>query len=341
MLISHINKPHIFITMGDPSGIGPEVVTRSMASPEMDGLAVFIILGDAGVIAKASKGVLDEEYPVYRPGGGGKIELGPHAVNVVDPGPELENAEPGRPDNEGSKKALECLEGAVRLMRDIPAGVPRALVTAPLSKERVASVHPGFVGHTEYLQEAFSSDMVTMVMIGEHLRVVPVTRHIPLREVAAVLTKDLVLRTLEQVAENSSLISGKDDAKIGVSALNPHCGEGGKIGTEEIDIISPAVEEAKKRSPGIIGPVSADVVFTRAMKQEIDIVVAMYHDQGLGPFKMVDFDNGVNMTLGLDYVRTSPDHGTAFDIAGKGIASPHSMQRAIKLAVNACTGVNV
>ncbi|MEA3489118.1 MAG: 4-hydroxythreonine-4-phosphate dehydrogenase PdxA, partial [Candidatus Omnitrophota bacterium] len=334
MRISPTSKPQIFVTMGDPSGIGPEVIMRSMASPELKGLAIFVIIGDADVIKSAFAPGCDVETAVRAAGEGEEeITLLEGLVNIVDPGPPLGDVEPGRPTDEGSKKALSCLDAALGLMRGSADGSPKALVTAPLSKERIARIHPGFIGHTEYLQQAYSAELVTMVMVGKNLCVVPVTRHIPLKDVASSLTSELIEGTLAQVVESRTLICGREDARIGVCALNPHSGEGGTIGAEEIDIITPAVEKAKKTYAGIKGPVSADVVFYRALKKEIDIVVSMYHDQGLAPFKMVDFDCGVNMTLGLGHVRTSPDHGTAFDIAGKGVASSGSMEQAIKLAV--------
>ncbi len=308
---------------------------RSMASPSVKGLAIFVIVGDADVMERASRSF--RRGPAVHRMKSAEEEIFPEegVVNIVDPGPPLKEARPGVPSDEGSAKALECLAAAVRLMRGLPDSMPKALVTAPLSKERAARVHPGFIGHTEYLRDAYSSKLVTMVMVGKNLCVVPVTRHIPLRDVASSLSVDLIAETLRQVSDNRALICGKKDARIGVCALNPHCGEGGKIGREEIDIIAPAVRKAKKHYDNIEGPVSSDVVFYRAMKKEIDIVVSMYHDQGLAPFKMVDFDTGVNMTLGLGHVRTSPDHGTAFDIAGKGIARSASMEHAIRVAVRA------
>ncbi len=339
MLISPTSKPLIFITMGDPSGIGPEVIMKSMASPDVRGLAIFVVVGDAGVMERAAGPDLRGKFVVHSgPETAGEITLEDDRVNVVEAGPPLKGVEPGRPTDDGAGMALECLARAVRLMRGSAEEAPKALVTAPVSKERVARICEGFIGHTEYLQEAFSSKMVTMALVGDKLRVVPVTRHIPLKDVSAALTVDLISGTLGQVIDNRVRICGIDDARIGVCALNPHCGEGGRIGREEIDIIAPAVEKAKKNYANIAGPVSADVVFYKAIKNDIDIVVSMYHDQCLAPFKMVDFDNGVNMTLGLDYVRTSPDHGTAFDIAGKGIASSRSMEQAIKLAVRAVAG---
>lgn len=336
MRISPTNKPQIFITMGDPAGIGPEVIAESMASPELKGLAIFIVVGDSSLISKvlgASSGlgvnVLDPEEET--------TVLEEDAVNILDPGGSLEGTVPGKPTESGSRKALESLRKAAELMQLSDTSTPKALVTAPVNKEKIADIHPGFIGHTEYLQEAYGSDLVTMVMVGQTMSVVPVTRHIPLKDVAASLSADLIYRTLQQVIGGRKLISGKESARIGVTALNPHCGEGGKIGTEEAEIILPAVERAKKLYQKIEGPVSADVIFYKAIKKEVDIVVGMYHDQCLSPFKMMDFDTGVNMTLGLGHVRTSPDHGTAFDIAGQGIASSESMKNAISLAIRAIT----
>jgi len=322
--------------MGDPSGIGPEVIMRSMASASMRGLAIFCVFGDAAVMSAAARAA-DVSCVVAHSASDGEIRLSEDAVNIIDPSQPLEGVKAGRPTPEGSRKALDCLASAVESMRDGGEGTPRALVTAPLSKEHCAAVHPGFVGHTEYLQQAYEAELVSMVLTGRTMCVVPVTRHIPLRDVAETLTTDLVFRTLVQVAEGRVLVCGKSDARIGVAALNPHCGEGGKIGREEIEIIAPAVLKAKDVYANIEGPLSADVIFYKAMRKEIDIVAAMYHDQALAPFKMLDFEHGVNMTLGLGHVRTSPDHGTAFDIAGKGIASPVSMEEAIKLAVRAIT----
>lgn len=327
-------KPYIFLTMGDPFGIGPEVIMKALASPEIRQLAVFIIIGDTRVMKKACDfALIDRKNLVaIRLEDAGKF-LDDKKLNLIDPGESLKKIEPSECDIAGSKKALECLSLAVKLMRNYFEGVSKALVTAPLSKERVARISPGFTGHTEYLQKEYCSGQVTMVLVGKTFSVVPVTRHIPLKHVASNLTEDLILNTLNQVSKNRALICGKKDVRIGVCALNPHCGEGGNIGTEELDLISPAVEKAKKCYGNIMGPVSADTVFYKAFKKEIDIVVSMYHDQALAPFKMIEFNSGVNMTLGLGHVRTSPDHGTAFDIAGKGIADPKSMKEAISLAV--------
>jgi len=336
------SKPRIFITMGDPAGIGPEIIVKSMARSEIMDLAVFAVIGDeAGIIAAAKKMSFQGELAVQKidclrqP----EIILKEGVMNIIDPSPFLGKIKPGVPTKEGAQKALDCLAFAVKLMRDPSDKAPRAMVTAPICKETIAGVKPGFRGHTEYLAEAYSSNLVTMVMVGEDFSVVPVTRHIPLKDVAPKLNKQLILGTLLQVIENRNLICARKDPKIGVCALNPHAGEGGEIGREEIEIITPAVRSAKEKYENITLPMPADTLFYKAYRKEIDIVVAMYHDQGLAPFKMIHFDSGVNMTLGLAHIRTSPDHGTAFDIAGKGIANPESMAQAIKLAVRAIKAV--
>jgi len=338
MRISPTSKPLVFITMGDPAGIGPEIIARSMASPGIRGLAIFVILADSGVMKRAFGPEMNNGIVIHSPGSESEeIKVAEDRVNILDPGASLGRVEPGRPTDKGARKAMECIELAARLMRYEGEQGPRAMVTAPVDKSVIARISPGFVGHTEYFQEFFSAKITTMVLVGENLRVVPVTRHIPVKEIAATLNADLIADTLEEVVKNRELICGKDAARIGVCALNPHCGEEGRIGREEIDVILPAIERIKGVYQNIEGPVSADVIFYKALKKEIDIVVSMYHDQCLAPFKMVDFENGVNMTLGLGCIRTSPDHGTAFDIAGKGIASSESMENAIKLAIRAIT----
>ena len=317
MLTSPTNRPRIYITMGDPAGIGPEVIMRTLASPEVRELAFFVVVGDERIVKEASSGVL------------------PGDIEIVDPGPPLEDITPGRSTTEGAAKALRCIDQAIKFVRDAKDNVPKGIVTAPVSKEAIARVHPGFVGHTEHLQEAFSSSLVTMVMVGKNFSVVPVTRHIPIKDVASSLSTSLILGTLEQVIENRRVISGKDDPHISVTSLNPHAGEGGKIGTEETEVIQPAISKAKTLYSKIDGPFASDTVFYHALNKRTDIVISMYHDQCLAPFKMIHFEDGINMTLGLGCVRTSPDHGTAFDIAGKNIAKHASMENAIKLAIRA------
>ncbi len=335
MRIFPINKPLILITMGDPSGIGPEVIMKSMASPGIEGLAIFVLLADKESIERYSA-VFKGKIVYYNAEKGiENIDLNEKALNVIDPTVTKTTFVPGKSTPEGARKSLDCIDFAISLAKKAEGSDKVAIVTGPVSKEAVSKVSPGFIGHTEYLQEAFGAKLVSMVLTGEKLNVIPVTRHIPLRDVPNKLTEDLIYRTIEQIIEYRKEISGKPDAKIGVAALNPHSGENGRIGREEGEIIKPAIERAKALYKNVEGPISADVIFYQALKGKFDIVISMYHDQCLAPFKMIDFDTGVNMTVGLGCVRTSPDHGTAFDIAGKGIASPESMIRAIKLAVRA------
>ncbi|MBD3380480.1 MAG: 4-hydroxythreonine-4-phosphate dehydrogenase PdxA [Candidatus Omnitrophica bacterium] len=318
--------------MGDPAGIGPGIILNALRDIRTGDGVLYVVIGDRDVFnGLAGPGVLREVSPedaaAFRfPGSG---------ISLVDPGGALEGNVFGKPTEKGAAKSLSCIDTAVDLVKRTPEGIKSAIVTAPVSKEAVAAVCPGFVGHTEHLQKAFGAEKVTMVMVGEKLKVVPVTRHIPLKDVPGSLTPELIVDTIRQVVADRYIVSGAEDPSIAVCALNPHCGEGGRIGREELDIIGPAVAAAARDYPRIKGPVSADVVFYKALKGEVDIVLSMYHDQCLSPFKMVDFDRGVNMTLGLGHVRTSPDHGTAFDIAGKGIADHGSMLAAIKLALRA------
>jgi len=324
--------------MGDPAGIGPEITAKSLASPDIRGLAVFFVMvGDENVIRKAFGPARERElfscrFSFEEPG---EIRLAEDRLNILDPGPALNNVRPGETTAEGARKALECITAAARMLEKEEGHC--AMVTAPVAKSAIAAVHPGFVGHTEFLQKIFSKEMVTMALIGNSLRVVPVTRHIPVHDIAKTLTADLIIKTIRHVIGSLRIVAGKTDARIGVSALNPHAGENGNIGREEIDIIVPAIDAIRADYPNIEGPIPADVIFHQALAKKIDVVISMYHDQCLAPFKMVDFDNGVNVTLGLGHIRTSPDHGTAFDIAGKGLASSGSMEHAIKLAVKSIT----
>lgn len=325
--------------MGDPSGIGPEVLMKAMASPDIRGLAIFMVIGDEKVLRDLSAGC--DAPPVRKltpvKGDGLKEQLCPDVINLLDPGGGCDDLEPGVPSRSGAAMCLKSLETAVELMLHSGPHMPKALVTAPLSKDSIADIEPGFTGHTEYLQRAYGARRVTMALVSDQLKVVPLTRHIPLKDVPSGISEEGIRETIEQVLDNRILLCGKKDIRIGVCGLNPHNGENGRIGTEEIDIIEPAVRALRRAYPAVIGPVPADVIFHSAIRGDIDIVIGMYHDQCLSPFKMVAFDSGVNITLGLGHIRTSPDHGTAFDIAGKGIADPGSMINAVKTAVRGVT----
>jgi len=312
-------RPTVAITIGDPFGIGPEIVLKAMASRKMHGLADFIVVGDASVLSAASRSH-------------GIPEL-PRTIPLVDPqiiAPRRVRF--GRQSKLSGKASLVYLDRALDLIRAKKAD---CLVNAPLSKEAVSSACPGkiFFGHTEYIADRFKTKDFAMMLIGGPLKVTLVTRHIPLKSVSRSITKREIIKCIVLSRQALADYFGITEPKIGIASLNPHAGEGGKIGREEVEIIAPAVAAAKRRFKNIIGPISSEALFYLAYRGKLDCVVAMYHDQGLTPLKMIARDNSINVTLGLPFVRTSPGHGTAFDIAGKGIANPVPLIESIELAV--------
>ena len=272
------NHPRIGITLGDPAGIGPEVVAKALKSGRLDRRFDYEIIGDPRTRRRAD------------------------AADWVA---------------EGAKRCL--------------AGELAALVTAPITKELLHQAGYPFVGHTELLAHISRTKRFAMMLAGGPLRVALVTIHEPLRRVPKLVTTRKIVEVIE-LSDEICRRFGIRRPRIAVAGLNPHAGEGGLLGSEEQRIIAPAVKRAKRRGIAVSGPHSADTLFYRAAHGEFDAVVAMYHDQGLAPLKLIAFDNGVNLTLGLPFVRTSPDHGTAPDIAGKGIARPGGMIAAINVA---------
>lgn len=323
--------------MGDPAGIGPEVISKSLNSLIEDCPARFVVVADKEVMDIFWSKKLKDRITYLEPEGFACPES--PGIYLVDPDTAMAPGHKG-PTEKGSVKAKKCIDTALELMKDVSCGTQRALVTGPVSKYHFSLIAPGFSGHTEYLRDFHEKERVTMAMAGRHLKVVPLTRHIPLRTVSEKITYPFLKKAIEQVIDSRHVLSEKSEPKIGVCALNPHAGEAGSMGVEEIDVIIPVIECLRKEKyPSLIGPLPSDVAFYKALKKDVDIVLGMYHDQCLAPFKMLDFDNGVNVTLGLDYVRTSPDHGTAFDIAGKGKAFSGSMEEAIKFALRATSRI--
>lgn len=231
------------------------------------------------------------------------------------------------------KTGFDAIKKAADILKNRKAN---ALVTAPVNKEAINRSGIPFLGHTEYLAETSNTKKFAMMLCGGALKVTTVTRHVPLRKVSEILTQEKIIDAVKLTDKALKRCFGIKNPKIGVCGLNPHCGEGGKIGSEEQAIIIPAVKKIMRFAPGTLGPISGDIIFYMAAQGKLDAVISMYHDQGLGPLKMLAFEKGVNVTLGLPFIRTSPDHGTAYDIAGKGIANPSSMKEAIKLAVSMC-----
>jgi len=317
------------ISLGDITGIGPEVTLKALAR-ELDADDTrYLLLGDPGHLAR-----LNEQLRL-------RLSLQPFRqydrsgrIFVLRPSsdPLPESLPPGSPL--AARAALEWLaDGARRcLRREIDA-----LITAPVNKEAIIrSGEKSFVGQTEFLSQLAGTDRTAMMLLGEddrhrRLRVALATTHVPLKLVADQLSQAKIERTIELAAQACRNL-GLPRGRVAVCGLNPHAGEGGQLGTEEQTLIAPAVRAAQKRGFDVVGPLAADTLFYQAYRGDYDAVVAMYHDQGLAPLKMIGFDNGVNWTLGLPFIRTSPDHGTAYDIAGQGKAEPTSMQAAMGLA---------
>lgn len=314
----------IVIACGDPTGIGPEVSVRAVCQAlAVDPAQRFVLLGDRNQLEGWQHRLGCES--LTEPGG---------AVTLLDPCPEpvVQDAPPGGPST-----ARAGLDYLTRAAAGCETGEFSALVTAPVSKQAILRAGVPFVGQTEFLARRCGGLEVTMMLLGDDdrgrwLRVALATTHLPLRAVADALTTADVRRALQH-SHGACRALGLPRARIAVCGLNPHAGEGGMMGDEEGRIIVPAVAEARAAGLDAHGPVPADTLFYQAFRGDYDVVVAMYHDQGLAPLKLVAFERGVNWTLGLPYPRTSPDHGTAFDIAGQGRADPTSMGAAIRLAI--------
>ena len=252
-------------------------------------------------------------------------------VNIVNCLPENVFVEPGQPTPESAKAAMTALERAVE---DIQAGYIDVLVTAPFNKRAMADEGFGYTGHTEYLEKKFGVDDVAMIMVCDRLKVGVVTGHIQLKDVPDAVTTEKILGKLRLMKASLQRDFGIDAPKIAVLGLNPHCGDGGLLGDEEQRIILPAIKLANEEGIMTFGPYSPDGFFGLANYAKYDAVLAMYHDQGLTPFKAIAFEDGVNFTAGLPIVRTSPDHGTAYEMAGRDLADPRSMKAAIYAAID-------
>jgi 4-phospho-D-threonate 3-dehydrogenase / 4-phospho-D-erythronate 3-dehydrogenase len=308
-------RPTIVVTLGDPAGVGAEVTLKALADPAIHNSARFIVLGDRAALTAA------EEITGTR--------LNHAAVEFRD----CHTLPPDTPIAMGTQRA-EYGAAAVRYVHDATLmclrGEADAMVTAPLNKEAVTLTGMQFSGHTEYIAELCNATDSRMLLAGQRLSVVHVSTHISLRE-ACNLSTERIIRTIELGNEAMKLL-GKPRPRIAVCGLNPHAGEHGLFGTEDEQFILPAVEACRARGVDCEGPVAPDTIFFRAANGSHDLIVAMYHDQGHIPMKLLDFEATVNMSLGIPIVRTSVDHGTAFDIAGKNIAGAANMKAAIRMA---------
>ncbi len=304
----------IALTFGNPNGIGPEVAAKAVEKIPPRLLQDFILIGD------------EDSYNHYFKK---KRNINFLPVDVKFPYKGCRFC-PGEQSPVSGALSWLFLQKAVELAKK---GDAAAIVTAPISKELIVrSGQKGFIDHTTFFANEFKVKKFNMMFYSEDLKVILATIHIPLKRVAVCLTRELVKNTLNNALQFGRKLENKN-YRVAVCGLNPHAGENGLMGNEDREIILPAVRSFQKKGYAVAGPLPADTVFYKAYQGEYDIVVAMYHDQGLAPFKLLHFENGVNVTLGLPIVRTSPDHGTAFDIAGKGKASSGSMLSAIKLAL--------
>lgn len=313
------------IALGDPAGIGPEIVAKSWERRDTEGLQPFFAVGDCQALRTVWNGPVEA---IDDPAQATRCFQRALPVINIDAGSRIA---PGSPDLDGARNSLDALELAVGLTR---SGAALALVTAPVAKAQLYAIGFTHAGQTEFIAErcGVASDLVAMMLVGPSLKTVPVTIHLPLRQVADALSIERVAGKGRVVARGLQKQWGIPNPRLVVAGLNPHAGEGGALGREEIDVIAPAVERLRAEGIDVSGPHSADTLFHARMRGSYDAALCMYHDQALIPIKTLHFDEGVNMTLGLPIVRTSPDHGTAFEIAGRNSAYPEAMIAAIRIA---------
>jgi len=324
----------IALSLGDPAGIGPEIIAeawvqRDRTAPPRGAPHPFFVVGGPEVLraAIAARGLDCPLVPIAEPA---------EALFAFSAGlPVMAGLDapytPGRPSEAGSKLALASLSYAARFAL---GGVAAALVTAPIAKAELAAVGFTTPGQTEFLADACRLPYrdAVMMLAGPSLRTVPLTVHCALSEVPALLTSDLIAHKARIVAAGLARDFGIARPRLAIAGLNPHAGEGGRFGDEEARVIEPAIRTLQGEGFAVVGPVPGDALFTSRLRATYDAALCMYHDQALIPLKALEFDEGVNVTLGLPIIRTSPDHGTAFDIAGRGVADPGAMCAAIRMA---------
>jgi 4-hydroxythreonine-4-phosphate dehydrogenase len=324
--------PPLAVTAGEPAGIGPEIILKSWLQREQEELPPFAVIGDPGYLERLARDLRLEapiaECDAYQAAG-----LFPSALPVISL-PGQFQAQPGKPAASDAKLVAGAIEEAVRLAF---TGEISGIVTAPINKKALYDSGFEFPGHTEFLAALASRHTgqpvrPVMMLAGPELKTVPVTIHIALSEVMAALTPELIRETAVITAHDLRQRFGIASPRLALSGLNPHAGEEGAMGREEIEIIAPVIAELREAGIDATGPWPADTLFHSRARKGYDVVLCMYHDQALIPAKTLAFDDAVNVTLGLPFIRTSPDHGTAYDIAGKGLANPSSMIAAIRMA---------
>lgn len=323
----HQEKPRIGITIGDLNGIGPEVVMKALADNRILAMVTPVIYGSARVLTFYKKLLGLEEFNFSPARGKGQFTA--RNINVVNCWDDVIEINPGKATRETGKAALSAIQCACAELKE---GHIDALVTAPVDKQSIHSDEFPFKGHTEFLAKEFGGGESLMFMVSDLLRVGLVTDHEPLREVAGLITRERLESKLKLMDQSLRRDFGINKPRIAVLGLNPHAGDGGLIGTEDEQVIRAVVSDFRNKGKLVFGPLPADGFFGNAQFRQYDAILAMYHDQGLVPFKALAFENGVNFTGGLSIVRTSPDHGTGYNIAGKNQAKESSMREAIFLA---------
>jgi 4-hydroxythreonine-4-phosphate dehydrogenase len=322
-------RPRIGITLGDMNGVGPEVTIKALSDNRLLNMITPVVYGSSKVLSFYKKQLNIEEFNYTQVRNRGQYQ--PKSINVVTCWDENLEAQPGKASAQAGKAALEALKQAAT---DLKEGLLDALVTGPIDKSTIHSDEFPFKGHTEFLAEFFGAKEHLMLLVNNSLRVGLVTGHVPLRDVAPLITRERVESKLKALEQTLRKDFGIQKPKIAVLGLNPHAGDGGVIGDEDEKILKPLINDLKNQGKTVFGPHPPDGFFAAGNFLKYDAILAMYHDQGLIPFKSMAFDTGVNFTAGLSVVRTSPDHGTAYPIAGKNQASENSMRQAIYSAVD-------
>ncbi len=323
-------KPIVGITQGDGNGIGYEVIIKALSDPRILESFTPVIYGSSKIFGFYKKSLHEIEQLDTNVIASAK-DAHPKRINIVNCLPENVYVEPGQSTPESAKSAMKALECAVE---DIKQGLIDVLVTAPINKRAMTAEGFGYTGHTEYLENAFGVKDVAMFMVSDSLKVGVVTGHIPVKDISASITQEKIISKLRLMSDSLKRDFAVNSPRIAVLSLNPHSGDGGLLGNEEVTVISPAVKAAREQGIEAYGPFSPDGFFGLGHYANYDATLAMYHDQGLAPFKSIAFEEGVNYTAGLPIVRTSPDHGTSYDIAGRDLADPRSMRSAIFTAID-------
>ena len=324
------NKIVVGITQGDSNGIGYEVIIKALADPRILEQFTPVIYGSSKLFGFYRKTIPEVEQ-MDTNAINSASEAHPKRINIVNCLPDNTFAEPGEATPESAKGAILSLETAIKELKE---GKIDVLVTGPINKKAMSNEGFGFPGHTEYIQNAFGAKDVTMLMVSHRLKLGVVTGHIPLKDVYKNITEEKILSKLRLMNQSLKKDFMVNMPRIAVLSLNPHSGDGGLLGTEEQDIIIPAIKKATEEGILAYGPFSPDGYFGLGHYEKFDATLAMYHDQGLSPFKALSFEDGVNFTAGLPIIRTSPDHGTAFEMAGRDEADPRSMRAAIFQAID-------